>query len=156
MSKGQPARQGNRLESMPGGASLARMVERISDMPEGTLGFRSTGALTADDYRDTMIPPLHELVESGRPIRLLFEIGHDFQETPGGAWEDIKSGVALGIGHHSAWERMALVSDLAWTQHAVKLLGWMSPGELRAFPSSELEEAKRWVAAELHSAHALG
>jgi hypothetical protein len=132
------------------------MVERIADMPEGTLGFRSIGALTAEDYRDTMIPPLRELVEGGHPIRLLFEVGHDFHETPSAAWEDVKSGVALGIGHHSAWERMALVSDLPWTQHAVKLLGWMSPGEVRAFPSSELENAKRWVAGSIHAAHALG
>lgn len=123
------------------------MVEAIQDMPQGTIGFRSSGALTAADYRDVMIPPLRAAVEGDQPVRLLFEVGDGFHETPGGMWEDIKSGLELAVGHRSAWKRMALVSDLAWVDHAVKLFAWMSPGELRAFPRAELDEAKRWIAA---------
>ena len=40
------------------------MVETIDDMPQGTLGFRSSGALTAEDYRDVMIPPLRAICAS--------------------------------------------------------------------------------------------
>jgi hypothetical protein len=122
------------------------MVETIADMPQGTIGFRSSGALTAEDYRDVMIPPLRAAVEGDQPVRLLFEVGEGFHETAGGAWEDIKSGLELAVGHRSSWKRMALVSDLGWVNHSVKLFAWMSPGELRFFPSSELEDAKRWVA----------
>lgn len=122
------------------------MVETIDDMPQGTLGFRSSGALTADDYRDLLIPPLRAAVAGDQPIRLLFEVGEGFHETPGGAWEDIKSGLELAVGHRASWERMALVSDVAWVNHAVKLFAWLSPGELRFFPRAELDDAKRWVA----------
>ena len=123
------------------------MVERVADMPEGTLGFRGDGPLTADDYRDVLIPPLREAVDRGEKIRLLFEIGPGFKETPGGLWEDLKSGLQLGAGHLSSWERTALVSDEDWAHQAVKLLGWLSPGELRSFPLAGREDAKRWLAA---------
>lgn len=119
------------------------MVESIPDMPAGTYGFRSVGKLTADDYRDVMLPPLRAAVERGERIRLLFEMGHDFGETPGGLWEDVKSGASLAFGGH--WERTALVTDLDWARRAVTLLGWMSPGEVRLFGAGELDDAKRWL-----------
>lgn len=122
------------------------MVEVVPDMPEGTLGFRSAGALTADDYRQVLLPPLREAIDAGERIRLLFEIGEGFKETPGGLWEDIKSGTELTVGHLSSWERTAVVSDQDWVRQAIKLFGWMSPGEVRRFPTAELEDAKRWLA----------
>jgi hypothetical protein len=123
------------------------MVERVADMPEGTLGFRASGPLTADDYRDVLVPPLREAIDRGEKIRLLFEIDEGFKETPGGLWEDMKAGLSLGAGHLSAWERTALVTDERWAREAVKLLGWLSPGELRVFALSERDDAARWLAA---------
>jgi len=74
-------------------------------------------------------------------------IDADFDRFEAGAiWEDLKFGLASGLAHLSKWERTALVSDADWARHAVGLLGWMMPGELRVFPLAEQADAVVWLA----------
>jgi SpoIIAA-like len=123
------------------------MIERLDDMPEGTLGFRATGELTREDYVEKLLPPLREAVEGDDSVRLLFQLGPDFQKfSPGALLADAGTGMTLGLGHLSAWKRTALVTDVDWVRRTVELLGWMTPGELRLFSHGELDEAKAWVA----------
>jgi hypothetical protein len=49
------------------------MIERIDDMPTGTIGFRANGKLTREDYRNVLEPVLREAAESGE-IRMLFSL----------------------------------------------------------------------------------
>src|SRR5215213_6325260 len=58
--------------------SFAAVVERIDDMPAGTIGFRASGKLTVEDYREVLVPGLQEAVDSGE-VRLLFVLT-DFDE----------------------------------------------------------------------------
>ena len=43
------------------------MVERIEEMPPGVIGLRSSGKLTADDYRDVMERPCRRRSRAARP-----------------------------------------------------------------------------------------
>jgi hypothetical protein len=61
-------------------------------------------------------------------------------------WEDSKLGFDLGVRHHGAWVRSAIVTDIEWMARATRLFAWMIPGEARVFEPSELEAAKAWVA----------
>jgi len=122
------------------------MIETITDMPSGTLGFRSAGDLTGADYRETLVPPIRETIERGEKIRLLFVVEPGFKETPGGLFQDLKTGATLGAGHLSSWEKTALVTDQDWVTRAVHLFGWLAPGEVRLFPLAQVEEAKVWLA----------
>jgi hypothetical protein len=122
------------------------MVERIDDMPTGTIGFRASGKLTRADYREALEPDLRKAAESGE-IRMLFVLT-TFEGLEPGAWfDDIKTGLGLGIGHHSAWKRSAIVTDVDWIGKAFRLFAWMTPGEVEVYGLSRLEEAKSWVAA---------
>jgi len=122
------------------------MVERITDMPEGTIGFRVDGDVEREDYTELLRPALEEAMASGRPLRTLYVI-EDLDDMEAGAlWEDSKLGFDLGIRHHKQWERSAIVTDIAWMARATKLFAWMIPGEARVYPLAELEDAKRWVA----------
>lgn len=121
------------------------MIERIEDVPEGVLGLRSSGKLTRADYVEVLEPTLREAVESGG-IRLLFVLD-DFQGAEPGAWlEDMKTGFDAWFKHHSAWQRMALVTDVEWVAKATGMFAWLAPGEVQTFAPAELEEAKSWVA----------
>jgi hypothetical protein len=42
------------------------MVERLRDMPPGTIGFRARGEIERDDYADVLVPELRRAVESAR------------------------------------------------------------------------------------------
>ena len=124
------------------------MIEQLSDLPAGVLGFRFSGRVRRDEYDDVLAPALKARLESGEKVRLAIVIGQDFERFEAGAmWEDLKFGFGSGITHLSSWEKMALVSDADWVRHAMGFFGWMVPGEARVFPLAELEDARAWLAA---------
>jgi SpoIIAA-like len=122
------------------------VIEPLEDLPAGVIGFRATGHVTRDEYRDVLLPAMREQAEAGE-VRLVFAIGPGFEEFEAGAmWEDTKVGVTLGIGHHSAWKRCALATDEEWVAKAFHMFAWMAPGEVETFRLDELDEAKEWAA----------
>ena len=121
------------------------MVERIAEMPAGTIGFKVVEELTGDDYRERIEPALGAAAENGE-VRLLFEIDAGFGMDAGAVVEDAKTGLKLGLGHMKAWKRTAIVTDVDWIRKAMKALGFMAPGDVRVFEPGELGAAKVWVA----------
>jgi len=122
------------------------MVERMTDMPPGTLGFRVTGDVRREDYDAVLVPELRAAMEAGDGLRTLYLIeGLDDMEA-GALWADTKLGVDMGVRHRGDWERSAIVTDISWMVHAMKVFGWMVPGETRVYPVAELDAAKAWVA----------
>ncbi len=122
------------------------MIERIEEMPPGSVGMRASGKLSKEDYREVLEPGLREGLASGE-MRLVFVLT-DFHGLEPGAWiEDVKTGLRALVREHSAWRRFALVTDVGWVARATDLFAWMIPGELRIFAPEQLDEAKRWVAA---------
>lgn len=121
------------------------MIERIGDMPAGTIGFRASGEVTAGDYRTVLEPALREAAEAGE-LRLLYVVEEGSEMTAGAVGQDAKTGVELGLGHFSAWKRTALVTDVEWIAKALRAFAWMAPGEVKVFPREGFEEARDWVA----------
>ena len=122
------------------------MIERLESMPPGTLGFRAAGEIEREDYDEVLVPALRKAVESGGGLRTLYVIEDLDEIEPGALWADSKLGFDLGVRHHDAWVRSAIVTDIAWMARATKLFAWMMPGEARVFPRAELDQAKVWVA----------
>jgi hypothetical protein len=121
------------------------MIERIEEMPAGTIGLRASGKLTKDDYVGVLEPALKEGVESGE-LRLLFALP-DFDGLAAGAMiEDVETGLRAWVKEHSAWKRFAFVTDVEWLLKSMRAFAWLAPGEVRVFGMTQLEEAKWWVA----------
>lgn len=128
------------------GQKLIAMVERMAGMPPGTLGFRVAGEIEREDYDQVLTPELRRALERGGGLRTLYVIEDLDEIEPGALWADTKLGFNLGIRHHGAWVRSAIVTDIEWMARATKLFAWMIPGEARVFPLTELDQAKAWVA----------
>ncbi|WP_422302220.1 STAS/SEC14 domain-containing protein, partial [Candidatus Binatus sp.] len=47
----------------------------------------------------------------------------------------------------SRWERVAVVTDVAWIRHAVGAFRLLMPGAMRVFPSDQASEARKWIVA---------
>ena len=122
------------------------MIERLTEMPPGTIGFRATEEIERDDYDEVLVPELRRAVEGGKGLRTLYVIEDLDEIEPGALWADSKLGFDLGVRHHDAWVRSAIVTDIHWMARATKMFAWMIPGEARVFPLAELEQAKTWVA----------
>ncbi len=114
-------------------------------MPQGVTGIRVSGRIGGDDLREIK-PAMEEFMDTGE-IRIVEVIAPDYEGFgPGGLAEDLKLGLGLLIQHHSAFKRIAVVSDKDWVAHAMHAFAWMVPGELAVFGLDELEQAKEWAA----------
>jgi SpoIIAA-like len=124
------------------------MIERLADMPAGTVGFRVAGDVEREDYEDVLVPELRRALEAGGGLRTLYVIEDLDEIEPGALWADARLGFDLGVRHHHEWVRSAIVSDADWIARATRLFAWMIPGEARVFGRAELAQAKAWVAGD--------
>ena len=121
------------------------MIEILPDMPEGVTGIRVSGRVSGDDLREFK-PAMEGLLDAGE-IRIVEVVAHDYEGFgPGGLIEDLKLGFGALIEHHSAFKRIAVVSDKEWVAHALHAFAWMVPGELALFGLDELDKAAEWAA----------
>ena len=121
------------------------MIEVLTDLPDGVTGIRVSGRLSGDDLR-AFEPQVQDLLGTGE-IRFVEVIDPDYAGFgPGGLAEDLKLGLGALIHHHSAFKRIAVVSDKDWVAHALHAFAWMVPGELALFGLDEVEQAAQWAA----------
>lgn len=119
------------------------MIEILTGLPENVIGFSAHGKVTAEDYEEHIVPAVEGALQRHGKVRLLYQLGEDFAGFDAGAlWEDTK----VGLGHLTAWERIAVVTNLDWLRAATKALGFMMPGEVRVFSNLEIEAARDWLA----------
>lgn len=106
------------------------MIEVLSDMPAGVTGIRVSGRVSGDDIRE-FEPTMDDLVVDGE-IRIVEVIDPDYEGFgPGGLAADLKVGFGALFKHHSAFKRIAVVSDKPWVAHTLHAVAWMIPGELQ-------------------------
>jgi hypothetical protein len=127
---------------------MVGMIEQLTNMPPGTVGFRAAGDIEREDYDDVLAPALRRALEAGGGLRTLYVIEDLDELEPAALWADAKLGFDLGVRQREAWIRSAIVTDVQWMARATKLFAWMIPGEARVFGRAELEQAKAWVAGE--------
>lgn len=121
------------------------MIETMTEMPEGVTGIRVSGTVTGEELR-AFEPQMRQLLDTDE-IRFVEVIDPDYEGFGrGGLAEDIRMGFGVLFKHHSAFKRMAIVTDTDWIVHALHVLAWMVPGELKIFGLGELEQAKEWAA----------
>ncbi len=121
------------------------MIEVLQDMPPGVSGLRVSGKVTGEEIKQFM-PEMESLLGSGE-VRIVEVIESDYEGFGrGGLVEDLKQGFGALIRNHSAFKRIAIVTDKEWVGHTMHLVGWMVPGELEVFGLDDLERAKQWAA----------
>ncbi|OBK73244.1 STAS/SEC14 domain-containing protein [Mycobacterium sp. 1165178.9] len=122
------------------------MIEVLPHMPDGVTGIRVSGRLRGDELREIR-PVLEETLKNGE-VRIVEVIAPDYEGFgPGGFVEDLKLGLGTVLAHHSAFKRIAVVSDKEWVAHTIHASAWMVPGEIAVFGLGELDRAKAWAAA---------
>lgn len=121
------------------------MIEVLPDMPTGVTGIRVSGRLSGQDMRE--FQPTMRTMLDGDELRIVEVIAADYEGFgPGGLVEDMKMGFGALLHHHSAFKRIAVVSDKEWVAHTLHAFAWMVPGELAIFGLDELDRAKQWAA----------
>ena len=123
------------------------MIEELSAMPQGVTGVRVSGQISGEELRE--FRPTWEKLVASDEIRFVEVIDNDYTGFgPGGLLEDWKLSWGNFLRHHSAFKRMAVVTDKEWIIHAVHALAWMVPGEIKVFTLDDLDHAKQWAAGD--------
>jgi hypothetical protein len=118
------------------------MLEKLTNLPDGVVGVKAVGKLTKQDYETVFEPLLNEARRQDRRIKLLYELGPDFEGiTPGAVWEDAK----LGLRSLALLEGCAVVTDSGWIRESIRLFRFMVPCPVRVFATSERNEASAWL-----------
>ncbi len=122
------------------------MLEIIKGMPENIVAVNASGKVTGEDYDNVLIPVIEEKLKQHVKIRVLYLMGPDFSGfTAGAMWDDAK----IGIRHLTAYEKVAVVSDVSWVVNAMKFFSFIIPCPVKIFGNDRLEEAKTWISEEL-------
>jgi nanoRNase/pAp phosphatase (c-di-AMP/oligoRNAs hydrolase) len=120
------------------------MIEILKGYPEDVLAVAGKGKVTAEDYRDILIPEANRRIATHGTICLFCHLGPDFDGlTAGAAGADLK----LGISRWNQIGRMAVVTDVTWITDAVRLFAPIFHHPVRTFPNRELETARSWIIA---------
>jgi hypothetical protein len=130
-----------RLEEKGGDFS---MIDVIPDMPDNVVALRAKGKVTGEDYERVLIPAVEAAVKEHGKIRLLYHIGNEFSGVEARAmWDDAK----VGFKHITAWERIAVISDVDWIRNVMRFFGFVIPGQVRVFRNDQYSEAEEWIKA---------
>jgi len=114
------------------------MIEIVEGLPDNVLGVVVKGRVTKKDCSDVFLPALEKALQWHHKLHLYYEIRSRY---PGAAWEEIN----LGIGLSPVWERVAVVTDVAWIRHTVQALRLLIPSDIRVFATSQIPEGLAWV-----------
>lgn len=120
------------------------MIRLLSNLPDNVVGVDASGHVDASDYETVLVPAVEAALKRHGKVRFLYVLSTGFTGfTSGAIWEDAK----LGIGHFSAWEKMAVVTDLSWVANAVGLFRFFMPCPVQVFAIKDRAEAEAWVVA---------
>jgi hypothetical protein len=118
------------------------MLERLQDLPGGIDGVKAVGRVSREDYERVFEPLIDGARREGRRIRLLYQVGPEFEGfSAGAAWEDAK----LGLASLRLFEGCAVVTDIGWIRESTRLAGFLMPCPVRVFGNSQREEAQAWL-----------
>lgn len=126
------------------------MIDRLNDLPAGTVGFRCSGRLSGDDVERVAAPAIRDAIAEYDRIKALLVFEPDFEGfSLAAAWDDTE----LGLRYWDGFQRLAVVSDHAWMRHGLRALALLLPCPLQIFHLAELDTARRWLSEALGTIH---
>ncbi len=117
------------------------MIEQLSGLPGHAVGFKLSGKLHDEDYKQ-FVPLVDQAIARDGKVRLLAQF-HDFHGWDLHAlWDDIK----FSTTHCAKIERIALVGDKTWEKWMSAVCKPFTKAKVRYFDASEVEAARAWLA----------
>ena len=119
------------------------MISKLEKSSGNVIGFKFHGKASDEDYKERLIPEMHEAIQKHGKIGLLWDLEHFDGWSPHAAWDDMIYGTEMW---HNV-ERMAIVGDRKWEEVSMKLLQRLT-SKLRYFDHHKLQLAWEWLREE--------
>ena len=118
------------------------MLNVLLEFPDDILAVEWQGEVTAEDYRNVLVPAALDKIRQHGHLRRLAVLGPSFETiTAGAMWEDAK----LGFGHLSNFSRVGVVTDIAWIRDSVRLFAPLFRNPVRVFSNADRVAAEAWI-----------
>ena len=92
--------------------------EPIEGLPRDVVAIRAVGVITAQDYRDMLVPLVEEKLKEHDKLKCLFVLGDDFDTYS--ARRARGTDAKFGIDLLRDFTRVAVVTDVAWMTRALR------------------------------------
>lgn len=117
----------------------------MPDFPGSIVAASVSGQVSSEDIGDVLIPAVHERRAKYDSLRLLFHFTPEFRRfTTTAAWDD----QTVGLHHLEDFDRVAIITDVAWLRRLAESLSKTRPDAVRRFAAKELAAAKDWICSE--------
>jgi hypothetical protein len=126
------------------------MVEQMMDVPAGMVGFRATGDVTEEDYKDVIVPAVEQLVRMWGTINFLLLLDTSVTRFTPGAW---LQDALMGLRRITRWRRAAIVSDSEGVRKFTNIFSKLAPGEFKGFTKEQLPTAIAWTSESESNPH---
>ncbi len=118
------------------------MIEQLQGFTGNVIAFAGRGQVTKADYVSILVPAVEKALAGHERLRLYYEVGSDFAGIDADAIvEDFK----IGMQYLTRWERIAVVTDVAWIAHAVSLFSFLMPGAMKVYAMKDADQARSWI-----------
>ena len=119
------------------------MIKQISaGVESNVVALSAHGKVSHQDYERVVTPTIEAKMNLHSRIRFLFVLGDDFEGyTAEAMWDDAK----IGVKYFSAFERIAVVTNIAWVKETVRFFGCFVPCPVKVFSNNEIQAAKAWA-----------
>jgi len=118
------------------------MIREINNLPANMVGFKATGEVTQEDFDETVIPKVKELVATTDTLNYMLVLDTAIGNFTLGAW--FKDAV-MGIRKLMKWNRAAIVSDVKGVKIFTDIFSVLMPGEFKVFEHKDQQLAIDWV-----------
>ena len=117
------------------------MVEIIPGLPAHSVGFKLSGKLHDEDYKQ-FVPLVDAEVAKDGKVNVLAQF-HDFKGWDMHAlWDDIK----FSTTHCTKIKKIALVGEKTWEKWMAMVCKPFTMAKIKYFNAKEIEAAKAWLA----------
>lgn len=114
----------------------------LDGYPDNVVALKAEGRITREDYEETLIPLIEEVVSARGGVKLLYWCGEEFEGFSAGAmWDDAR----FGMTHLGDFIKVAVVSDVEWVRQSVKLFAPFMRAPVQVFDNADIEDAKLWI-----------
>jgi hypothetical protein len=119
------------------------MIEILPESEGKLLGLKVRGRLTGEDYRQTLIPRLGEIIREQGRARVLLLLDQDFE----GFETQAIMADEFGRQHRENFDKIAVVGGSWRLWLELKVMAMMFSGEVQNFSRDQLPQAWDWLKA---------
>jgi len=120
------------------------MVTKIHNLPSNMVGFKASGEVTQDDFMNTIIPKVKELVEATGRLNYMLVLDDGANGWTAGAW---LNDAFLGLKNLTHWHRASIVTDSEGIRKFTDVFSKFVPGEFKGFENEK--EAVEWTSEQI-------